>query len=369
MTEPVFLYGTLCDPELYQIVSGEAFAPRDARLPGMAIHWVAGESFPIAILTSDSVASGMLVAPGPEARARLDFYELGFGYEVQHHQVETDAGPVQAAVYVPEADWPIAAQWSLVEWQAQHGTLTRLAAQEYMGLRATHSSTEAARAFPQIRTRVASRLRAKEAPSPEPLTPKMSGMVVPTEKTAQPYTDYFAVREDWLSFPTFSGGSGPVVKRASFLGGDAVTVLPYDPQADSVLMVRQFRHGPFARGDGNPWTLEPAAGRIEVGEAPEETARRELFEETGVRAGEMHFVGRYYPSPGAFSEYIYSYVALADLSGVDGGIGGLEEEAEDIMRHVVPFSEAMAMVESGAANTAPLILSLSWLAMNKDRLT
>jgi nudix-type nucleoside diphosphatase (YffH/AdpP family) len=190
---------------------------------------------------------------------------------------------------------------------------------------------------------------------------------VTPQRTARPYTDYFAVQEDWLSFPTFGGGQSDLVKRASFLGGDAVTILPYDPSTDSVLMIRQFRHGPFARGDTNPWTLEPAAGRIDPGESPEHTALRELHEETGVSARELHFIGRYYPSPAAFSEFLFSFVAIADLAGADGGVGGLDAEAEDIMRHVVPLSEALALVESGAANTGPLLISLGWLALNKSR--
>lgn len=37
------------------------------------------------------------------------------------------------------------------------------------------------------------------------------------------------------------------------------------------------------------------------------------------------------------------------------------------MRHVVPLSEALALVESGAANTGPLLISLGWLALNKSR--
>ena len=368
MNDPVFLYGTLCDPELYQIVSGEPFEAVPGELPDTTIHWVKDESFPIPIAASGTFASGMLVDPSPEARTRLDFYELGFDYIVERVRVQTASGLVEAAIYMPNVDWPIGAVWSLPEWQARDGTLSRLAAKEYMGLIATHGSTEAARAFPQIRSRAASRLRAMASPSPEPLPPQMSDRSIPNDKSVQPYTDYFTVREDWLSFPMFKGGTGPVVKRASFLSGDAVTVLPYDPKADTVLMVRQFRHGPYVRGDGNPWTLEPAAGRIDVGEEPEDTAHRELFEETGVTASEMHFIGRYYPSPGAYSEYLFSFVAIADLSGMDGGIGGLDDEAEDIMRHVIPFSQALEMVENGAANTAPLILSLQWLAMRKDQL-
>lgn len=368
LTQPVFLYGTLCDPELFRIVCGVPFDAEAATLAETRIRWVAAKNHCVPEHTDGATASGFVVTPDDEARARLDFYELGFGYTAETRTLETADGPVTAAIYVPTAQWLLGDMWSLEGWQTEHGALTRLAAREFIELRHTHSAEAAARAFPQVRMRAASRLRAGVEPSPEPMAPFMANRAARPERTAQPYTDYFAVREDWLAFPRFNGTDSALVKRASFLGGDAVTVLPYDTALDAVLMVRQFRHGPFTRGDTNPWTLEPAAGRIDPGETPEQTARRELAEETGVTATALHFVSRYYPSPGAYSEYLYSYVAIADLSGTDGGVGGLEDEAEDIMRHVVPLEEALAMIATGAANTGPLVLSLAWLALNKAQL-
>lgn len=334
----------------------------------VAIHWAEGESFPVPVATPGAIADGVVVDVSEAARERLDFYEVGFGYSVVRRTVGTRTGDIQVAMYIPEDDWPIGPHWSLANWQTSHGALTREAAREYIGLIASHAPRDAARTFPQVRMRAASRLRASSDPSPEAVEPFMAHELVMPERTEQPYIDYFAVREDWLAFPKFNGAVSSVVKRASFLGGDAVTVLPYDPSLDSVLLVRQFRHGPFARGDTNPWTLEPAAGRIDPGETPEDTARRELHEETGVSAGELHLIGRYYPTPGAFSEFLFSYVARADLAGVDGGVAGLAAEAEDIMRHVVALDDALSMVESGAINTGPLILSLNWLALHKERL-
>ena len=244
--------------------------------------------------------------------------------------------------------------------------LARLVAAEIMVLQKTHSVEAVKAAFPQIRMRAATRLRALAMPSPGTLLPQMTATIEVTE-TQQPYTDYFAVREDVLRFPHFSGGKSPVVKRASFMGGDAVTILPYDPKTRTVLLVRQFRHGPFARGDTNPWTLEPAAGRIDPGESPEDTARRELLEETGAKAEALHFVGRYYPSPGAYSEFLFSYVGIADLSDKDQSVSGLSDEAEDIMSHVLPLKDALSMIETGEVNTGPLIVSLQWLALHAER--
>lgn len=367
MSQRLFLYGTLCDPELYRIVSGTAFAPVEATLAGAEVRWAAGEAFPILVDAPDRMASGVVVSVDQAAKARLDFYEVGFGYDLQECDVLLADGPARAWVYVPQTDWAPGAPWSLTDWQRDHGALSRLAAQDYMRLTDTHAPPDAARAFAMIRSRAASRLRAMADPSPA-IEPAMRVGEAAVTQTRQPYVDYFAVREDWIAFPRFGGGLSDTVKRASFMGGDAVTVLPYDARTDTVLLIRQFRHGPFVRGDSNPWTLEPAAGRIDPGENPEETACRELAEETGVNATALHFIGRYYPSPGAYSEYLYSYVAMADLSGYDRRVGGLEDEAEDIMAHVLTFDDAMSLIPAGAVNTGPLILSLGWLAMNRERL-
>ncbi|MEM9972011.1 MAG: NUDIX hydrolase, partial [Pseudomonadota bacterium] len=282
-------------------------------------------------------------------------------------EVRVGGAAVEAAIYLPEEDtWPVGAPWSLADWQAAHGALTREAAREYMHLIDTHAPTDAARSFPQVRSRASSRLRARAAPSPVAFDGAPGGAVV--ERTVQPYTDYFAIQEDWLRIPRFDGSLAPAVKRACFLGGDAVTVVPFDPATQSVLVVRQFRHGPHARGDANPWCVEPPAGRIDAGETAEDAARRELLEETGITASALHLVAAYYPTPGAYSEHLTSYVAIADLSGADGRVGGVATEAEDIMSHVIPLDHLMALVGNGGANTGPLILTAQWLALHADTL-
>src|SRR3546814_9874688 len=58
-------------------------------------------------------------------------------------------------------------------------------------------------------------------------------------------------------------------------------VLPYDPVQDAVVLLEQFRTGPMAAKDDNPWLIEIVAGIIEDGETPEDMARREATEEAG----------------------------------------------------------------------------------------
>jgi ADP-ribose pyrophosphatase len=57
--------------------------------------------------------------------------------------------------------------------------------------------------------------------------------------------------------------------------------------------------------------LEIPAGKMDKipGEKPEETALRELREETGYIAKEMTFLGKIYTSPGVMSEVLYFYLA------------------------------------------------------------
>ncbi|MXQ07349.1 NUDIX domain-containing protein [Alphaproteobacteria bacterium GH1-50] len=368
-TTPIFLYGTLLDPDLFGVVGGRVLAGRSARLADHAVHWARDENFPLLGHEAGAVATGLIVECDGLLKARLDFYELGFGYTLEPRQVMTDAGREEALVYIPEADrWPKGAAWSLSEWQRTYGPLSRAAAVEYMRLLGETPPEQAAAAFPQIRARAASRLRAQAEPSPDPFGGLPGDGVVAPDVTRQPFTDYFGVREDRLSFPTFGGGQSETVRRVSWLSADAVTILPYDPVRDAVLVVRQFRHGAFSRGDPNPWCIEPVAGRIDAGETPEEAARREMLEETGLEAGEMHLIGAYYPTPGAVSEHLTSYVAIADLGGRDGRVGGEVSEAEDIMAHVVSFEALEDMAASGAANTGPLLLALFWLARHRERL-
>ena len=371
MTAPsrVCLYGTLCDPELLDIVAGEAVTQTPATCADHSVFWAKDQSFPIVMQASDGSAEGLLISVSPEVKARLDFYEIGFGYYLHACSVSA-AGIAQAAeIYYPHAGrWTPGAPWSLHDWQTEFGALSREAAREYMRLFGLKQPDDAAALFGQIRGRAASRLRARHQPSPHAFAPSQTRQNVTTHTSSRPLQDFFDVVEETLQFQTFAGSKSAVVQRISLIGGDAVTVLPYDPVSDTVLVIRQFRHGAFSRGDENPWCVEPAAGRIDPFETPEEAALRELREETGVIARELHRIASYYPTPAAVSEHLTSYVATCDLSDKDGHIGGLEGENEDIMSHVIPFNSLMDMVQSGAANTGPLVMSALWLQNNRHQL-
>ncbi len=187
-------------------------------------------------------------------------------------------------------------------------------------------------------------------------------------ETRQPYQNYFSVTEQDIQVPRFDGGISDVVTRAAFVSGDAVAVLPYDAKRDRVLLIEQFRFAPHVNGDKSPWKLEAVAGRIDPGETPQQTARREMHEETGLEVGQLIPVASYYPAPGAVTEYMYAFVGLVDLPDGSGGIAGLQQEAEDIKSHVLDFAEAQDLIAIGAVDTGPLITALFWLSLHRDNI-
>ena len=193
--------------------------------------------------------------------------------------------------------------------------------------------------------RAASRARVMSAPTALRFGAGPKDVVVAERR--QPYAKFFALEEYDVSWRRFDGGMSDSVTRAAFVSGDAVTVLPYDPRRDLVLVVEQFRAGPLARGDRQCWQIEAVAGRVDPGETPEAAARREAVEEAGLALSDLIEVARYYPSPGAVSEFIYSYVALVDLPDGVAGVFGMAEEAEDIRTHLSTFERLMTLVGSG----------------------
>ena len=47
---------------------------------------------------------------------------------------------------------------------------------------------------------------------------------------------------------------------------------------------------------------------------------------------------------------------------------GLPEENEDILAHVMPFDEAVQLLQRGVINNAPAIMAIQWLQLNRQKM-
>ena len=180
------------------------------------------------------------------------------------------------------------------------------------------------------------------------------------------FQGYFKVGRYFFRQSLFQGGQSPIIRREVFERGHAAAVLPYDPQRDEVVLIRQFRAGTFVAGR-HPWNWETVAGIIEEGETPEALVRREAVEEANLEIRDLIPLYTIMASPGASSETCVLFVGRADTSNA-GGVFGLESEGENILVKVVSFAEARAMLDRGDIDNAPALIALQWLALHRDEI-
>lgn len=359
MVQDWFVHGPLLDASVRAAVLGLDAAGEDAVLAGHVLVWPEGAALPVLVPGGDGVDGLLLRGLEAEAAARLTFFLV----EARGVEVQVPGGPVSVLCGGFGAGQGPA--WDLAAWAALWAPALIATLPDIMALRGSAPAAAVRERLSMMLVRGASRVRAAQ-PAPATLRGSAQGVEVFARRT--PYAHFFAVEEYDLSFRRFDGSMSPIINRAAFISGDAVTVLPYDPVRDRVLLIEQFRAGPFSRGDAQPWQLEAIAGRIDPEETPEAAARREAVEEAGLTLGALLPVAGYYPTPGAKSEFLYSFVAVADLPDDSAGVYGVEGEAEDILGHLISFDALMALVASGEVANAPLILTAFWLQRERAHL-
>ena len=99
--------------------------------------------------------------------------------------------------------------------------------------------------------------------------------------------------------------------------------------------------------------VELPAGTLEPGEIPLDTARRELAEETGYRAGQIRLLATFTMSPGILDEKMFVYLATS----LEPGPMALEA-GEDIRVQLKTWEEALEMVQDGRIHDAKSVAGL-----------
>lgn len=176
------------------------------------------------------------------------------------------------------------------------------------------------------------------------------------------YQKYFRVEKVMFRHQRFAGGVSEPVTREVFMTRGAVSVLLYDPKLDALVLIEQFRIGAIA-SQRSPWQLEMVAGMLDKDLPPADIARQEAMEEAGCAVDSVHFVGRFFTTPGCCNELFHVYAAKVDASQL-AAHGGLPEEHEDIRIHVVPRQTAFDWLDAGHIENAMTVLALQWLRIH-----
>ncbi|WP_196161349.1 NUDIX domain-containing protein [Reinekea sp. G2M2-21] len=178
------------------------------------------------------------------------------------------------------------------------------------------------------------------------------------------YRGFYQMDQLTIRHQRFDGGQ-LTINRELMDRADAVCVLLVDLPQKKAVFIEQFRVG--ALRDGNPWLIELVAGLIDKDEQPEQVAKREAFEETGLELGRLRKIMEYLPSPGGTNERIHLYVGEVD-SAKASGLHGLEEEGEDIRVFTTSLQEAYEMINDGSIRNAASIIALQWLQLHESTL-
>ena len=135
-----------------------------------------------------------------------------------------------------------------------------------------------------------------------------------------------------------------------------VQILPITPD-DKIVMVRQYRHG------CGQIFLELPGGLIDDNDlSPEQTAKRELLEETGYRSESLMLLTRIFPQPAVLSNMGLTYMAREVKKVSKPNL----DAAEDIEVCLVNLKKIPEMIRTGEINHGQTVMALSvYLLLNK----
>ena len=154
--------------------------------------------------------------------------------------------------------------------------------------------------------------------------------------------------------------NGDVVqhKREVYDRGNGATVLLYNRQKQSVVLVRQFRIATWVNGNLDGMLIETCAGLLDDDE-PEACIRKEAIEETGYQVSNVRKVFQLYMSPGGVTEIVHFFIAEYDERLRQNNGGGVEDEDIDVLE--LPFAQAIEMIRSGEICDGKTVILLQYL--------
>ena len=148
------------------------------------------------------------------------------------------------------------------------------------------------------------------------------------------------------------GGTPGIYGKVSFKN-QAVGIIPIDEDGNTWI-VGQHRY------TLNEWSWEIPMGGSPIKEDKVKTARRELEEETGLKAGKITELLHLHPSNSITDEQGYVYLATQ----LSDGVQQLEDTEKDIEIKKLPFDDVVKMAQNGEITDAISVAGIFYLALN-----
>ncbi len=150
--------------------------------------------------------------------------------------------------------------------------------------------------------------------------------------------------------------------RETYDRGNGATILLYNRENKTVILIRQFRMLTYVNGNDSGMLIESCAGLLDQDNA-EDCIKRETEEETGYKISSVEKVFEAYMSPGSVTEIVYFFtVAYSKSMKKDSG-GGLDDEQEDIEVLELKIDDAIQMVENGDIKDGKTIMLLQYIQL------
>ncbi|AHI56480.1 NUDIX domain-containing protein [Listeria ivanovii] len=144
--------------------------------------------------------------------------------------------------------------------------------------------------------------------------------------------------------------NGEHSKREIIKHPGAVAIIPFSADG-AMYLVEQFRK-PLEKT-----IIEIPAGKMEVGEEPIITAKRELEEETGFQSDNLTYLTSFYTSPGFANELLHIFVAR-DLHQVEKP---LEQDPDEFINLVkVTPAEAEQLIQQQLIHDAKTMYAMAY---------
>ncbi|QGR67256.1 GDP-mannose pyrophosphatase NudK [Yersinia intermedia] len=168
--------------------------------------------------------------------------------------------------------------------------------------------------------------------------------------------NWFQLHKYTFNLITDNGKSVQQVREV-YDRGNGATILLYNRQKGTVVLIEQFRMPTYVNGNPGGMLLEACAGLLD-NDSPEECIRREAMEETGYQVDKVQKLFEAYMSPGGVTEIVYFFAAEYHPDQKITDDVGVEDEVIDVVE--LPFSEAITMIADGRIKDGKTIMLLQY---------